>query len=347
MRRPLSERQRLRRTKPRKLRWGRVVLLLLLLLLFLAGLVRGGIWLWSQAAPTSQAVVEPVQAAQPAPAPEPAVAAPAKPLYAKPQVATSRLNVLLLGVDDGEYGIADAPKRSDTMILANIDPATGIVTLVSLPRDTQVLLPGRKEAEKLGHAYAYGGPALTVKAVEDLLQIPVNYYVTLHWQGFIRCVDSLGGVDLYVEQDMNYEDPYAALAIHLNKGYQHLDGDKSGQYVRFRSDELGDIGRAQRQQRFLRALANQAFQWETLARLPELQTVVKESFLTDIQGSDWLRLAAALRHFDRAAGLKPVLLPGRFVTEKSVSYWKADENATKELVNTKLLEAAVTNEGGK
>ena len=60
-----------------------------------------------------------------------------------------------------------------------------------------------------------------------------------------------------------------------------------------------------------------------------------------------MRLAAALRHFDRAAGLKPVLLPGRFVTEKSVSYWKADENATKELVNTKLLEAAVTNEGGK
>ena len=182
MRRPLSERQRLRRTKPRKLRWGRVVLLLLLLLLFLAGLVRGGIWLWSQAAPTSQAVVEPVQAAQPAPALEPAVAAPAKPLYAKPQVATSRLNVLLLGVDDGEYGIADAPKRSDTMILANIDPATGIVTLVSLPRDTQVLLPGRKEAEKLGHAYAYGGPALTVKAVEDLLQIPVNYYVSAYEQ---------------------------------------------------------------------------------------------------------------------------------------------------------------------
>ena len=151
MSRPLNERQRLRRAKPRKLRWGRVVLFLLLVVVFFVGLVKGGIWLWSQAAPTSQAVVEPVQAAQPAPALEPAVAAPAKPLYAKPQVATSRLNVLLLGVDDGEYGIADAPKRSDTMILANIDPATGIVTLVSLPRDTQVLLPGRKEAEKLGH----------------------------------------------------------------------------------------------------------------------------------------------------------------------------------------------------
>ena len=141
-----------------------------------------------------------------------------------------------------------------------------------------MLLPGRKEVEKLGHAYAYGGPALTVKAVEDLLQIPVNYYVTLHWQGFIRCVDSLGGVDLYVEQDMDYEDPYAALAIHLNKGYQHLDGDKSGQYVRFRSDELGDIGRAQRQQRFLRALANQAFQWETLAKAARVANRCKRVF---------------------------------------------------------------------
>ena len=97
------------------------MLVLSLLLLLLVGLVKGGIWLWNQTAPISPAAVEPVQAAPPAPAPEPVAAAPVKPLYAKPQVATSRLNVLLLGVDDGEYGIADAPKRSDTMILANID----------------------------------------------------------------------------------------------------------------------------------------------------------------------------------------------------------------------------------
>ena len=299
------------------------MLVLSLLLLLLVGLVKGGIWLWNQTAPISPAAVEPVQAAPPAPAPEPVAAAPVKPLYAKPQVATSRLNVLLLGVDDGEYGIADAPKRSDTMILANIDTETGIVTLVSLPRDTQVLLPGHKEVEKLGHAYAYGGPALTVKAVEDLLQIPVNYYVTLHWQGFIRCVDSLGGVDLYVEQDMDYEDPEAQLTIHIVKGYQHMDGDTAQKYLRYRGGELGDIGRLQRQQHFVKAFYESLLQPDTVTRLPALVEICRNRITTSAELFDTAHLTVVLRKLSTNEP-QVIMLPGA-ESQADPTLWLPDQ----------------------
>ena len=77
----------------------------------------------------------------------------------------------------------------------------------------------------------------------------------------MKAVDILGGVDLYVERNMNYDDPFANLSIHLTKGYQHLDGQKAGQYGRFRYDELGDIGGVQRQQRFLKALSDEMFRF--------------------------------------------------------------------------------------
>ena len=92
------------------------------------------------------------------------------------------------------------------------------------------------------------------QTIANLLRIPIHYYALANWQGFIEIINLIGGVDLYVDKDMRYEDPYAKLKIDIKHGYQHLDGEKSGQYVRFRSDELGDIGRVQRQQKFLKAL---------------------------------------------------------------------------------------------
>lgn len=341
----LEEIRRRRRPRARRVRWGRVAVLLAVLLLLATGLVRGGCWLWDQVA-AERAAAPPVPAAAAPPVPAAAPRNPEPAAYAKPNVATSRLNILLLGVDDGEAGNAETPRRADSLLLANVDGETGKVVLLSLPRDTQVLLPGHKELDKLGHAYAYGGSALAVKAVEDLLQLPVHHCVALQWPGFIRMLDALGGLDLYVERDMDYEDPYADLAIHLTKGYQHLDGLKAGQYVRFRNDELGDIGRIQRQQRFLRALAAQACQWETVLRLPALHAAAQDLLLADLKGSDWLRLTVALRHFDRLASISPVMLPGYFATEKNISYWKPQETQIRQLVATQLLEAASANEGG-
>jgi LCP family protein required for cell wall assembly len=148
------------------------------------------------------------------------------------------------------------------MIVASVDPRAGTVNMLSIPRDTRVVIPGRSGYDKITHAYAYGGAALATRTVEAFLGVPINYYLAT---GRALSVSSIfGGVDMYVEQDMNYDDPYAGLSINLRKGSQHLDGEKAGQYIRFRHDELGDIGRVHRQQRFMKAMSDEMLQVGTL-----------------------------------------------------------------------------------
>lgn len=242
-----------------------------------------------------------------------------------------KVNVLVLGIDDGDSESPGAAKRSDTMIVASIDPEDGKVGLLSIPRDTRVTIPGRKGYDKITHAYAYGGAGLAVATVEELLGVPVNYYVVMDWRGFINVVDILGGVGLYVESDMNYDDPYANLSIHLKKGYQHLNGEKAGQYVRFRHDELGDIGRVQRQQRFMKAMSEEMLQFGTLLKLPALTQALQEYVTTDMPPLTMLKLANSMKNF-KDGGLKAELLPGRFATVDGLSYWVADREETKTLV---------------
>ena len=147
---------------------------------------------------------------------------------------SNRINVLLLGTDDGDsedFG-KDTPKRTDAMLLVSFDPENSQVSVLSLPRDTRVTIPGRRGHDKINAAYAYGGVNLAKRTVANLLQVPVNHYMQVDWQGFIKVVDMLGGVDLDVEQDMDYEDPYADLKIHLKKGKQHLNGGTATDYVK-------------------------------------------------------------------------------------------------------------------
>jgi LCP family protein required for cell wall assembly len=243
----------------------------------------------------------------------------------------NRVNILILGIDYGDNDVPGAPKRSDTMIVASVDPGTGAVSMLSIPRDTRVAIPGRTGYDKIAHAYAYGGPQLSARTVEAFLGIPVNYYVTMDWQGFINIVDILGGVDLYVEQNMNYDDPYGGLSIHLKKGYQHLDGEKAGQYIRFRHDELGDIGRVQRQQRFLKAMSDEMLQVGTLLKLPALTAELRQYVTSDMPPLVMLRLANTLKGF-KDGGLKAELLPGNFATIDGMSYWLPDKEGTKTLV---------------
>ncbi len=175
-----------------------------------------------------------------------------------------------------------------------------------------------------------------VQTVEQLLQIPIHYHVVIDWQAFIEVVDILGGVDLYVENDMNYEDPYANLAIHLSKGYQHLDGSKSGQYVRFRSDELGDIGRVQRQQRFLKAMVEKTMNVGTLLKIPSLLNTMNQYVRTDITTFKGLKLANSLKSF-RTRDLHVDMLPGKFATVDGISFWNHDQQQTKQLVDRMLI----------
>lgn len=241
------------------------------------------------------------------------------------------INILLLGTDDGDPDQPRSPRRSDTMIVASINPDQKTVNLLSIPRDSKVTIPGHPGYDKITHAFFYGGASLAVRTVEANFHIPINYYVTIDWQAFIKVVDILGGVDLNVEQDMDYEDPYENLSIHLHKGPQHLNGEKAGEYVRFRHDELGDIGRVERQERFLKALSNQMFQAGTLMKLPALITTISNYVQTDMPPYTLIKTATLLKNMN-SDFLHSEMLPGDFATIDDLSYWLPNMTKVQEIV---------------
>jgi len=255
----------------------------------------------------------------------------------------NRINVLLVGIDDGEIGDPkNSPHRSDSMLLAGVHKGTGAVSLLSIPRDTRVAIPGHSSNDKFGHSYAYGGIDLTKATVEDFLKIPVHYYVVADWQGFIRVVDALGGVDLNVDADMDYEDPYANLKIHLKKGFQHLNGQQAGEYVRFRHDEMGDIGRVARQQKFLKALAAQAIRPGNLVRLPQIIGILGQSVQTNMTLGSFREIFIALPAL-KSNQIQSDMIPGNFANIGGLSYWAPDMEETKKVVERLFIASPPAN----
>ena len=249
-----------------------------------------------------------------------------------PGEAGNRINILLVGVDDGDIeNPKTSPHRSDSMLLLGVHKSTGAVSLLSIPRDTRVAIPGHSSADKFGHSFAYGGVELTKATIQDFLKIPVHHYVVADWQGFIRVVDALGGVDMYVEADMRYEAPYANLKIDLKKGFQHLNGHQAGQYVRFRHDEMGDIGRVARQQKFLKALATQAIRPGNLIRIPQILAIVRESVQTDMTIWSFQQVFVAIPSL-KGNQIQADMVPGNFANIGGVSYWAPDRVETAKVV---------------
>lgn len=292
------------RRRVRRVRWGRVFILLFVLCgIVFAAFSAGLKYLGLHPAP----VVVPASQGQMA-------------------ATDKRINILVLGLDDGSNGdpTDSSPKRTDTMMVASINVDSHTVNVLSIPRDTLVRIPGHAGQDKINAAYAYGGPELSRRTVEEFLGIPIQYYVAANWPGFTKIVDILGGVDLYVEENMNYDDPYADLHIHLKKGYQHLNGEKAGEYVRFRHDELGDIGRVERQERFIKAMMAQVLQPGTVLKLPAIISTISQNVRTDIPPLTMVQLANAVAGMNKDS-LYTEMLPGDFATINGLSYWLPDK----------------------
>lgn len=242
-----------------------------------------------------------------------------------------RINILLLGVDSQRpYNGTYIASRSDTMILASVDPLSKEIGALSLPRDTRVPIPGRPRPEKLAHAFAYGGPEKAMAAVSGFLGVPVHYYVTMDYSGFVSIVDLLGGVEINVERNMDYEDPAQDLYIHLKAGRQVMDGNTALKYVRYRSDN--DIARVGRQQQFINALLDKAFQMGTIFKLGSLMDTLRTTIKTNLDPGDMLKLALLGKEIPRDE-IKFGMVPGKFGTVDGLSYWLPDMGETKEAVD--------------
>ncbi|NKB18319.1 MAG: LCP family protein, partial [Pseudanabaena sp. CRU_2_10] len=166
--------------------------------------------------------------------------------------------------------------QSDAILLVRFDPTIKKISALSVPRDSRVDIPGIGYG-KINSANYVGGASLSAQTVSQTLgNVEIDRYFRVNVDGFGKLVDALGGVDIYVPKRMKYQDDSQHLYINLNPGQQHLNGSKAVQYMRFRYDDLGDIGRVQRQQTLIRALIEQKLNLATVSRLPDILAVLKE-----------------------------------------------------------------------
>lgn len=241
-------------------------------------------------------------------------------------VVEGRFNVLILGVDADDLHTKTG--RADAIIVASVDIVNKSISLLSIPRDSYVEIPGYG-MDKINHSYHYGGLELVKQTVQDFLQVPIDYYAVTNFDGFEEIVDILGGVEIDVDKRMYYR-TYDSL-IDIEKGLQVLNGEKALQYVRFRHDPMGDITRTERQQKFLIAVYEKAMSAGTFTKLPKLIPAVLDMLETDFTMTQLVRLADLL-HDAGLTNIKNTSLPGTFGNMKGVSYWIPDRTALPELV---------------
>ena len=240
-------------------------------------------------------------------------------------------NVLVLGMDDGAGGMEPPVgpdglpvkiKKADTILVVSLDNGTGRVRFINIPRDTLVTVPVTGVQARLADVYPAGGAPMMVRQVNNLLGISIHQYVVMDMQAFAHFIDALGGIDVYVETNMDYQDPEAGLTIHLEQGYRHLDGAKSLEYLRYRGEELGDVGRVQRQQKFVKAIYSKILQFETLPRLPAIADIFKNEVETSAEVFDSAHLANVLRGISSEQPIS-VMLPGT-TAENDYTIWIPD-----------------------
>ena len=244
-----------------------------------------------------------------------------------------RQNILFLGVDaSNNPNDLWTGTRTDTIILVNIDPRTKSVNALSIPRDSKVYLPGDNGVNKINAAHAIGGIEMTKKTIEDTLGVHIDRYVMVHDSAVKEIVDAMDGLDIYVEKPMHYNDYSGNLHINFTKGDHHLNGQQAVEYLRFRHDALGDIGRTQRQQWLLRSLMNNLKQPSTITKIPDIISVAKKYVKTDMSFYEMSQYAALAKHIDMDK-VEVAMLPGAPNQKGYISYWILDPEKTQEVVN--------------
>ncbi|PEZ03314.1 LytR family transcriptional regulator [Bacillus sp. AFS018417] len=241
------------------------------------------------------------------------------------------ISILIMGVDESEqrksqYGEA---VRTDALLLATINKDDKSVKLVSIPRDSRVYISSRKKSDKITHAHVFGGVESTRDTVERFLNVPVDYYVKFNFESFIKIVDSLGGIDIdvpvtFTEQDSKDQ----AGAIHLEKGYQHLNGEQALALARTRKID-SDAMRGQRQQLVIEAIAKKALSVKSITKLSSLLDAVDKNLKTNLTFDDMLAIAKNMAGTD--LNIEKLQVQGADKRINGIYYYQPNEQNVTEI----------------
>lgn len=246
---------------------------------------------------------------------------------------STKKTFLFLGVDsNGKHTDTFRGTRSDTIILANFDPKTKKLNMISIPRDSKVYIADGHGIRKINSAFALGGPSLAIKTIEDTLGVKIDYYLAIDYAGVKKLVDALGGVEVDVEKNMRYTDRTGNLHVDLTEGYHTLNGDQAEEYIRFRHDKMGDIGRISRQQNFVMALIKKLESPSTVPKIPELIKIASENTQTNMSAYDMSKYGASILSV-KPDNINVKMVPGAPSKRGRLSYWIIDAEETQNLLD--------------
>lgn len=257
---------------------------------------------------------------------------------AKADPKMDNTSVLFIGVDDSNTRNYDSGSRSDALMLATFNEKAKSIKLVSIPRDSYVYIPEVDKEDKITHAHAFGGPAATIETVEELFDIPVDYYVKMNFNAFIDVVDALGGIEVdvpYELSEMDSED--RKNAIHLEEGFQELDGEEALALARTRKKD-SDIERGKRQQEILKAIINKAVSAKGVTKYADVIEAVGDNLTTDLSFNDMKSFIDYLTA-GTSLQIETLSLKGENSYIGSVYYYQLDQaelDLTKQLLKSHL-----------
>lgn len=185
-------------------------------------------------------------------------------------------SVLLLGIDTGAFN-RYGQGRSDSIMVVTVNPTKKQTTVVSIPRDTYVDIVGHGTQDKINHAYAFGGAAMSMDTVQKYLDIPIQHYVTMNMRAIKDLVDVIGGIE--VENDLAFEKD----GFTFNQGKISLNGDQTLAFTRMRYDDpRGDYGRQERQRMVVKAVAEKFLSVYGISKYREILQALSENMKTDL-----------------------------------------------------------------
>ncbi|GAA3733955.1 LCP family protein [Salinicoccus jeotgali] len=190
------------------------------------------------------------------------------------------ISVVLFGTDDDESRNASGMgQRSDTIMVVTLNPNTDEGRMLSIPRDTRTEIVGRDTVEKINHAYAYGGPEMASRTVENFLDMPIDHFLSINMDGFTTIVDELGGITV------TSEDTFEQSGYQFTAGETYeMDGDMALAFSRSRKSEGagGDSGRQKRQQQVVESIGQEMLSLKTVANLGSILDVMGGNVRTNI-----------------------------------------------------------------
>jgi polyisoprenyl-teichoic acid--peptidoglycan teichoic acid transferase len=193
------------------------------------------------------------------------------------------VSVLIMGVDASNIRANADNSRTDTLMVATLNKKDKTVKLLSIPRDSKVYIPKVGYEDRINHAHAFGGTDATIETVENLLGIPIDYWVKVNFEAFIDVVDAVDGITVnvpYEFYEQNSQD--VAGAIHLYAGEQELNGEEALAFARTRKAD-NDIERGKRQQEVIKAIVKKSISLNSILKYDDIIKAVGTNMTTNMK----------------------------------------------------------------